>query len=68
MIGTTVESAIRVTSRWQTSGPIDSARNQIELLDVPGLQSIADGEKSWLLCPPYETVDFLRNEASTCSA
>ena len=46
MTGTTVESAIRVTSRWQTSGLIDSARNQIELLDVPGLQSIADGEKS----------------------
>ncbi len=45
MTGTTVESAIRVTSRWQTSGLIDSARNQIELLDVPRLQSIADGEK-----------------------
>jgi CRP/FNR family transcriptional regulator, nitrogen oxide reductase regulator len=46
MTGTTVESAIRVTSRWQTARLIDTARNQIELLDVPSLQSIASGERS----------------------
>jgi hypothetical protein len=67
MTGTTVESAIRVTGRWQTSGPIDSARNQIELLDVPGLQSIAEREELTALSP-YGTVDFLRNEASTSAA
>ncbi len=46
MTGTTVESAIRVTSRWHSDGLIGSARNQIELLDMPRLQIIARGDKS----------------------
>ncbi len=43
MVGTTVESAIRITSRWQTDGLISAARNHIELLDVARLNCIADG-------------------------
>lgn len=44
MTGTTVESAIRVTSRWQSDGLIGSARQQIELLDSVRLEAIAAGK------------------------
>lgn len=44
MTGTTVETAIRVTSRWQQLGVIAAARNQIQLLDPIRLQAIARGE------------------------
>ncbi|MBI3786258.1 MAG: Crp/Fnr family transcriptional regulator [Deltaproteobacteria bacterium] len=44
MIGTTVETTIRIASRWQQSGLIRSARNEIALVDVEGLERIAKGE------------------------
>lgn len=44
MTGTTVESAIRVTSRWQSRGWISTARNQIWIDDREHLEAIARGD------------------------
>ncbi len=44
MVGTTVETAIRVTSRWQQLGLVGSARRQILLCDRVGLARIAEGK------------------------
>lgn len=44
MVGTTVESTIRVTSRWQQDAIISSSRNQLGLSDLAALQRIAQGE------------------------
>jgi CRP/FNR family transcriptional regulator len=44
MIGTTVETTIRITSKWQRSGIIRSSRHEIGLLDRPSLARIAGGE------------------------
>jgi CRP/FNR family transcriptional regulator len=43
MIGTTVESAIRVTSRWQSRGLVSSSRNELVLADLSALREIAAG-------------------------
>jgi CRP-like cAMP-binding protein len=43
MTGTTVESAIRVTSRWQNAGVISSSRRHIHIVDGQRLQEIARG-------------------------
>jgi CRP/FNR family transcriptional regulator len=43
MIGTTVETTIRVTSRWQQTGLIRSSRHQIALTDIDALRTLAEG-------------------------
>lgn len=43
MTGTTVESAIRVTSRWQHEGLISSSRRHIHIVDERRLEEIARG-------------------------
>jgi CRP/FNR family transcriptional regulator, nitrogen oxide reductase regulator len=43
MIGTTVETAIRITSKWQRDGVVRAARHQITLADPAALRAIADG-------------------------
>lgn len=40
MIGTTVETTIRITSKWQQAGIISSSRHRIGLTDPPSLQKI----------------------------
>jgi CRP-like cAMP-binding protein len=44
MVGTTVETAIRLTSRWQRAGIVRSARHQLALTDMTRLAEIARGE------------------------
>lgn len=44
MIGTTVETTIRITSKWQQAGVISSSRHQIGLADPSSLRRIAEGE------------------------
>lgn len=44
MIGTTVETTIRITSKWQKAGVIHSSRNEIGLADPSALREIAEGE------------------------
>ena len=44
MVGTTVESTIRVTSKWQHAGIISSSRNELGLTDPVALRKIAEGE------------------------
>jgi CRP-like cAMP-binding protein len=44
MIGTTVETTIRITSKWQQAGVISSSRHQIGLDDPVSLRRIAEGE------------------------
>jgi CRP-like cAMP-binding protein len=41
MIGTTVETTIRITSKWQQAGVISSSRHRIALVDPESLQKIA---------------------------
>jgi len=43
MIGTTVETTIRITSKWQQAGLIRSSRHQLGLADLDGLRAIAEG-------------------------
>ena len=43
MTGTTVETAIRVTSRWQSAGLIATSRSRIEIVDAQALQAMAHG-------------------------
>ena len=43
MIGTTVETTIRITSKWQQTGLIRSSRHQIGLTDLDALRTIAEG-------------------------
>lgn len=45
MIGTTVETTIRITSRWQSQGIIGSSRHEIRLTDLAALKSIAEGDR-----------------------
>lgn len=42
MVGTTVETAIRVTSKWQRAGVVGSARNALSILDPTALRAIAE--------------------------
>jgi CRP/FNR family transcriptional regulator len=44
MIGTTVETTIRITSKWQQGGIISSSRHQIGLTNTVSLKKIAAGE------------------------
>ena len=44
MIGTTVETTIRITSKWQHAGVISSSRHQIGLTDPSALKKIAEGQ------------------------
>ncbi len=43
MIGATVETTIRITSKWQRDGIITSARHQLGLTDLEQLKRIASG-------------------------
>lgn len=43
MTGTTVETAIRVTSRWQSQGLVSSSRSELLLNDLTALEEIAGG-------------------------
>jgi CRP-like cAMP-binding protein len=43
MVGTTVETAIRVTSKWQRAGVLQSSRHRVGLRDRAQLQRIAGG-------------------------
>jgi CRP-like cAMP-binding protein len=44
MIGTTVETTIRITSKWQQAGIVGSARHEVALLEPAALRRIAAGE------------------------
>jgi len=44
MIGATVETTIRLTSKWQQAGIVHSGRHQLGLADRSGLERIAAGE------------------------
>jgi len=44
MIGTTVETTIRVTSKCLSAGLITSSRHEIGLVDAERLRGIAAGE------------------------
>lgn len=43
MIGTTVETTIRITSKWQRARIVSSARHEIGLMDLAALRQIAEG-------------------------
>ena len=43
MIGTTVETTIRLTTKWQRAGIITTARHAVTLSDRDALRAIADG-------------------------
>lgn len=43
MIGTTVETAIRITSKWQRAGVVRAARHEVALSDPAALRAIAEG-------------------------
>lgn len=45
MAGTTVETAIRVVSRWQRDGLVVDEGRQLVLADVDALRAIAEGEE-----------------------
>jgi CRP/FNR family transcriptional regulator len=45
MIGTTVETTIRVTSKWQQAGIVNSSRHKIGLIDVPAITRLAEGQE-----------------------
>lgn len=45
MIGTTVETTIRITSKWQQTGLVSSSRHQVGLVDAAALRRIAHGEE-----------------------
>jgi CRP-like cAMP-binding protein len=45
MIGTTVESTIRITSKWQHARIVSSSRNELGLTDVTALEKIARGDE-----------------------
>lgn len=42
MIGTTVETTIRITSKWQRAGVVRAARHEITLADHAALRAIAE--------------------------
>ncbi|MFI5397911.1 MAG: Crp/Fnr family transcriptional regulator [Candidatus Binatia bacterium] len=46
MIGTTVESTIRITSKWQQAGIVSSSRHQLGLTNPAALRRIAEGESA----------------------
>jgi CRP/FNR family transcriptional regulator len=44
MTGTTVETAIRVTTRWQKAGLISASRSHIQIANPERLEAIARGD------------------------
>ena len=50
MIGTTVETTIRITSKWQQAGIVDSERHKLGLTDAARLKQIAQGGEP--IAPP----------------
>lgn len=44
MVGTTVETTIRITSKWQKDRIVRSARNALTIADVAALRALAAGE------------------------
>jgi CRP-like cAMP-binding protein len=44
MVGTTVETTIRITSKWQQIGVVSSSRHHVGLTDRAALKKIAQGE------------------------
>ena len=44
MVGTTVETTIRITSKWQRTGMVRSARNELAIADPAALRLLATGE------------------------
>lgn len=44
MVGTSVETAIRITSKWAKTGVVRSARNALTLTDPAALRALADGD------------------------
>lgn len=46
MIGTTVETVIRTTSRWQHAGVVRTVRHTVVLADPTALRALADGRRS----------------------
>lgn len=43
MVGTTVETAIRITSKWHKAGIVRSGRNALALADLAALRVLAEG-------------------------
>jgi hypothetical protein len=43
MMGTTVETTIRITSKWQQTGIVSSSRHKVGLADVCALTRLAEG-------------------------
>jgi CRP-like cAMP-binding protein len=46
MVGTTVETTIRITSKWQRSGMVRSARNELAIADAAALRMLATGDEA----------------------
>jgi CRP/FNR family transcriptional regulator len=46
MVGTTVETTIRITSKWQRAGIVSSSRHELGVLDRQMLEAIARGEET----------------------
>ena len=44
MVGTTVETAIRITSKWHKAGVVTSARSALAVADPAALRALAAGE------------------------
>ncbi len=44
MTGTTVETAIRILSRWHRDGVLDDDGGRLVLTDREGLSALAEGE------------------------
>lgn len=44
MVGTTVETTIRITSKWQRAGIVRSARNELGIADATALRTLAAGD------------------------
>jgi len=45
MVGTTVETTIRITSKWQRAGIVSSGRNELGLTDAAALRALAEGTR-----------------------
>lgn len=45
MTGTTVETAIRVVSRWLRDGLVREEANRLVLADLRGLRELAEGDR-----------------------
>jgi len=52
MIGTTVESTIRITSKWQQAGIVSSSRHRLGLTNPSALRTIAHGHDEAAIIGP----------------